>query len=444
MINKNIPNLITFSRIVGVASLFLLIPFDSELIQIWTILLFILISTTDFMDGWIARKFNSVSDLGKILDPLADKILILIFLPLLSMNVISAFPVFIILAREFSIMGLRVIAAKKNLIIAANLGGKLKTTFTIILIGLLIAKPVTASQLVPFYLVPVQLLKNWVQTWPTVLFDIFIWGTVLVTIWSFLEYLFSFLWFVQLQKNQDDVDKTKFYFLTFIPNSLSLINLAMGLLSIYFSFNSDLIMASTCVLIGLIFDGLDGMSARKLNICSSFGDKIDSKADNITFGFAPSVVLFMLFKPILFFDFPILSLIIAVFFYFCVYFRLRRFEGEGHSPLFNGLPSPVGATIICALVCSQIKFSAIEILILVIVVGLLMISKIKFPHHSHKQLNSLVKIIKYPTLLVIVCIILNHVFMLNLNQFYIVELLLLFNLIYLTSPIQFNSFLAKK
>ena len=82
MINKNLPNLITFSRIIGVASLFLLVPFTTEKEQILAIILFILISTTDFLDGWVARKFNIVSDLGKILDPLADKILILMFLPL--------------------------------------------------------------------------------------------------------------------------------------------------------------------------------------------------------------------------------------------------------------------------------------------------------------------------------------------------------------------------
>ena len=134
MIKRDLPNVLTCSRIIGVACLFWFIPFQNERVQLWTIFIYIVISFTDQLDGWLARKFNMVSDLGKILDPLADKILILLFLPLLSMNVITSFPVFIILAREFSMMGLRVIAAKQNLIIPASPAGKLKTVFTLVLI----------------------------------------------------------------------------------------------------------------------------------------------------------------------------------------------------------------------------------------------------------------------------------------------------------------------
>lgn len=435
MINKNLPNLITFSRIIGVASLFLLVPFTTEKEQILAIILFILISTTDFLDGWVARKFNIVSDLGKILDPLADKILILIFLPLLSMNVISAFPVFIILAREFSIMGLRVIAAKKNLIIAANISGKLKTTLTITLLGLLLAKPYTMPKDITTILLPIKLIKNWIQTWPEAIFDYLIWITVIITIWSFLDYLFKFLWFTQLKAKKNDPVKAKKYFLSFIPNGISLLNLSTGILSIYFSFNQNIIYASTFILIGLICDGLDGIIARKLKISSKIGTSIDSRADIITFGVAPAVMLFHVFKDITHFNLPVLSALISLYCFYCVFFRLRRFEKSGHSSMFTGLPSPVYATFISVFVISSINISWVLTLAAAVILGLLMISTIQFPHHSHKKLHPMIKATKIPTLVIITLIIINNTFNLTLNHFYITEILLGFIGIYMLSPL---------
>tara|TARA_A100001015_G_scaffold126836_1_gene140548 strand:- start:618 stop:1943 length:1326 start_codon:yes stop_codon:yes gene_type:complete len=435
MINKNLPNLITFSRIIGVASLFLLVPFNNELNQLWVIILFILISATDFVDGWLARKFNIVSDLGKIIDPLADKILILIFLPLLSMNIISAFPVFIILAREFSIMGLRVIAAKKDIIIAANISGKLKTTLTITLIGLLLAKPETLPSTIPILFIPFKIIKDWIQMWPEIIFDYLIWITVIITIWSFLDYLIKFLWFTQLKSNKNNQTKTKSYFLSFIPNTISILNLTMGALSIYYAIKFNIIFASSFILIGLICDGLDGLIARKLKLISKMGTSIDSRADIVTFGVAPSVLLYQLFSDILFFNIQLASITMSIYFFSCVFFRLRRFEQLGHKPLFIGLPSPVAATCICGLTLSQINFNLIIISLSTILIGILMITKIKFPHHSHKKNHPLIKAIKIPTLITLSLIIMNNFFKLNLNQFFIIELLLIFIIIYTLSPL---------
>ena len=130
MSKLNIANLITFSRIFGVAYLFWLMPFASEKTQLVVIALFTLIALTDFLDGWLARRLKSVSELGKVLDPLADKILLLILLPLVSMGVIKPFPVFLIFAREFAVMGLRVLSAKHKFNVAASLSGKIKTGIT--------------------------------------------------------------------------------------------------------------------------------------------------------------------------------------------------------------------------------------------------------------------------------------------------------------------------
>lgn len=94
---------------------------------------FILASITDMLDGKIARKSGSVTDFGKFLDPLADKILVLSALVcFVEMNLISSVPVIIILAREFVVTSVRLVASNKGKVIPANIFGKLKTCVQII------------------------------------------------------------------------------------------------------------------------------------------------------------------------------------------------------------------------------------------------------------------------------------------------------------------------
>lgn len=95
--------------------------------------IFILASITDFFDGFIARKKNITTSLGKFLDPLADKILTTAaYLCFLNLKLVSVYVVFIILTREFLVFLIRLIASKENVVIAANFWGKLKTVTQII------------------------------------------------------------------------------------------------------------------------------------------------------------------------------------------------------------------------------------------------------------------------------------------------------------------------
>ena len=86
-------------RIFGVGIIFWMTPYTTNVTQITVILLYTVICLTDFLDGWIARRLKIESELGKILDPLADKILVLLFLPLLEMQVITSFQ-FLLFWRE--------------------------------------------------------------------------------------------------------------------------------------------------------------------------------------------------------------------------------------------------------------------------------------------------------------------------------------------------------
>lgn len=103
--------------------------------------LFILISCTDWVDGYLARSRGEVTDFGKFMDPLADKILVAAaLLALVELSVLPSWPVLIILVREFIVSGIRMIAATKGEVIAASWYGKAKTVFQIVAIVLFIVK----------------------------------------------------------------------------------------------------------------------------------------------------------------------------------------------------------------------------------------------------------------------------------------------------------------
>ena len=436
--HTNIANLITFSRIIGVVFLFWLMPFSTELTQVITIILFTIIALTDFIDGWIARRFNIVSEIGKIIDPLADKILVLVFLPLLSMNALSAFPVFIILAREFGIMGLRVFAAKHNIIIAANNLGKLKTGITLPLCGILMARPdVSLMSDIPFFLSPLVLLKRWVHTWPNWAYDALIWAMVVVTIWSFLDYFCRFVWQRQLSLNKANKEKAKKAVLAYIPNTVSFVNFLCCIAAIYFSMRFNFLLVGAFVLMGMILDGLDGRIARRLGTYSKLGESIDSKADYTTFGIAPAVMLYYYFSQ--FASFSSYALVIGFLYFFSVFFRLRRFSKGGHSNFFEGLPSPIGAGLLVVLLMSSFSINPTIVLAISVLTMYLMVSKHEYPHNQSAHLKLGFKHLRVPVLVFIFFVTLYGLGLSVLSTLYVSEILLALISIYLLAPIVPNN-----
>lgn len=136
----NLPNKLTLARVIAVPLyvVFMLrndIPYN----YLWALTIFILASLTDLIDGKIARKRGLVTDLGKFLDPLADKILVSsALICMVDLHWTYSFMVVIIIAREFIVSGLRLVAAgnKEHVVIAAGIWGKLKTAATMGTIGL--------------------------------------------------------------------------------------------------------------------------------------------------------------------------------------------------------------------------------------------------------------------------------------------------------------------
>ena len=132
-------NCITLSRIplTFVIGLFFYASFPGS--KIWSFGLYVLTATTDWIDGWVARKYHQISDFGKLMDALNDKIFIIAMFILLSGKSLippwGIFCVMIIICREFFITGLRILLAKSGIIMAAAKMGKLKTILQFIVVG---------------------------------------------------------------------------------------------------------------------------------------------------------------------------------------------------------------------------------------------------------------------------------------------------------------------
>ncbi len=137
----NLPNLITISRLVFVIPLVYLLEQPSLLLQWWAFSLFLIASLTDWLDGYLARKLDQITDLGKFLDPLTDKILVIApLLVLVEKQILPAWGVLLIIFREIAIAGWRVNPQQQQ-ISGANIWGKLKTVTQITAIAFLIIPP---------------------------------------------------------------------------------------------------------------------------------------------------------------------------------------------------------------------------------------------------------------------------------------------------------------
>ena len=139
----NLPNKLTIIRVLLIPFFvfFLLVPVAGEASRYIALVIFIVASLTDLADGKIARKYNLVTNFGKFMDPLADKLLVCsALICFVEMDLLPAWIVIIIISREFIISGFRLIASDNGVVIAASYWGKFKTTSQMIMIVLLIAQ----------------------------------------------------------------------------------------------------------------------------------------------------------------------------------------------------------------------------------------------------------------------------------------------------------------
>ncbi|MCK4912733.1 MAG: CDP-diacylglycerol--glycerol-3-phosphate 3-phosphatidyltransferase [Candidatus Omnitrophica bacterium] len=152
----NLPNKLTILRIILSFVCIGFILQDNLSSLIIALILFGLASLTDFFDGYIARKRNLISDLGKILDPIADKILIIgVFCAFIELGIVNSWMVILIMLREFIITGLRLYGLNKGIVLEAKKFGKHKTVsqvvgIFVIFFAVIFSKTIPESAIVPF------------------------------------------------------------------------------------------------------------------------------------------------------------------------------------------------------------------------------------------------------------------------------------------------------
>lgn len=169
----NLPNKITLFRAC-------MIPFFVIFLLVDTIpghtylaaAVFIVASLSDALDGYLARKYHLVTNFGKFMDPLADKLLVCAALIcFVGLGLIPAWIIIVIISREFIISGFRLIASDNNVVIAASYWGKFKTTFQMIMVGMMISN-----------------LSAWYE-WFRILTDIVMWIALILTVVSLADYI---------------------------------------------------------------------------------------------------------------------------------------------------------------------------------------------------------------------------------------------------------------
>lgn len=189
---KNLPNQLTVFRVIlivpfvivllasyhwwdGVVRIF---GYNLAAVEYVALGIFVVASLTDLLDGKIARKYNLVSNFGKFMDPLADKLLVCAaMIGLVEMERIPAWVVIIIISREFIISGFRLIASDNGVVIAASYWGKFKTTFQMVMICMMIVKDA------PFLKNPAGIEIFDKAT------DVVMWIALVLTVVSLVDYL---------------------------------------------------------------------------------------------------------------------------------------------------------------------------------------------------------------------------------------------------------------
>lgn len=182
----NVPNVLTLLRIALIPLLAVLLLSDSRDAGFWGAAVFAVASTTDWLDGYLARRMEIVTVFGKFLDPIADKLMVMAALiMILPFGRVPAWMVLVILGREIIITGLRGIASSEGIVISASDLGKLKTIFQIVaILGLLLHYDYRWCFGIDHPLLVVNMHHVGM---------FYLWVATAITIWSGVDYLYRFM-----------------------------------------------------------------------------------------------------------------------------------------------------------------------------------------------------------------------------------------------------------
>lgn len=177
----NLPNRLTMLRVALVPLFVLLVSMEKHAVmQICAFAVFVFASITDLLDGKIARERNMVTDFGKFMDPIADKLLVMSALVVMvDQSRMPGWVCIVMIAREFLVSGFRLVAAGKGRVIAAGIWGKLKTVLQMVYIPMALL------------LIPIQKLNHPIPAIWNLLTDITMYISLILTVWSGICYIWK-------------------------------------------------------------------------------------------------------------------------------------------------------------------------------------------------------------------------------------------------------------
>ncbi len=180
----NLPNVLTVIRIILTFVFIVLFYQEGMMSKVYALIVFTVASLTDYFDGYYARKYDLITFFGKIMDPIADKFLVLsAFFIAMQMHIIALWMFLVIFIREVVVTGLRLFAVQSGKALAAEKAGKVKTVLQIVAVYLIIILTILAQ--VDTDIQWCRTLVSWLANGTYVL----MWGVVLITLWSGLSFL---------------------------------------------------------------------------------------------------------------------------------------------------------------------------------------------------------------------------------------------------------------
>ena len=190
----NTPNKLTLLRIILAPFFMIFFLIDNFYMRLTGLLLFIIASLTDLADGYYARKYGITTGFGKFMDPLADKILVSSALvSFIALNYVSPLPVILIIGREFSITGLRLLAAYRGVIIPPTWGAKLKTFMQMTAVGVILAYIFVATAFLYFDSDSTALAGFDHRFY----FNLLLWATSVITVWTGIDYIIKYFYMIK-------------------------------------------------------------------------------------------------------------------------------------------------------------------------------------------------------------------------------------------------------
>lgn len=190
----NTPNMLTLTRILLAPVFMFFFLLDNFYMKLTALALFALAALTDLADGYYARKYGIITGFGKFMDPLADKILVSsALISFIALGYVSPLPVMLIIGREFSITGLRLLAAYRGVVIPPTIGAKVKTFLQMTVVGLVMSYITLLSGLNYFGSEAAQFVEFDYQYYLNWL----LWITAVITVWTGIDYGIKYFYMIK-------------------------------------------------------------------------------------------------------------------------------------------------------------------------------------------------------------------------------------------------------